>query len=904
MPQAGKALRTPSPLPATLRYHIYRGLSEEELEGSRRDFGSNALTKKKKAGFFRQFLANFNDPIIRILLGALLINTAINFGHVNWYESAGIAAAILIATMVSTVSEYSSAAAFETLCGRAEDTLFSVRRGGAVRQVHVSELAVGDVVFLTPGFTVPADGILTAGAVTVDQSPLTGESEERHKAPDAFFAAHASGVITPSEIDWKLESASQLFRGSRVCSGEGEFLVMCVGDRTFYGGVASGLQESARPSPLKERLTVLARSVSFLGYVAAAVIAFACLFNAFVLQSGMDPVVIRARLTDPSLVVSEVIRALTVAISILVVAVPEGLPMMITVVLSSNMKKMLAGGVLVRRLVGIETAGSMNILFTDKTGTLTCGKLKVASVISAEGSYDSLTVLRKCPPLAAALEQNHAVCAGVGQGNATDRAMSAYFGKLSGSAPHILSRVPFSSARRYSSGCIETEDGVRTLIRGAPEVILAHADSYLGEDGRIHRMTPAVSARLHNVWQTLASSSHRVIAAAEYAGRNETEDGSFSALVFIALIAIRDRLRPDAVQAVSVARQAGIQTVMITGDNPMTAEAIARECGIIVPDGPQLVLSGETLASMPDEELSAALPNLAVVARALPTDKSRLVRLAQQRGLVAGMTGDGINDAPALRAADVGFAMGSGTDAAREASSIVITDDRFSSIMKAVLFGRTVFRSIRKFIVFQLTMNLCAVGVSLIGPFIGIETPVTVIQMLWVNIIMDTLGALAFAGEPPLAEYMRCPPLPRDERLLSRSMIESILCNGGFSLALCVWFLKSPAMHRVFSRGDDVYYLTVFFALFIFCGIFNCLGARTERLNIFAHLSANKAFILIITTVAVVQLMIIYFGGEVFRCEPLRVRELLRAALLSCTVLPADLLRKLLVRRWKGKRAP
>lgn len=889
-------MQTP-PAPPSIRYDLYRGLRVEEAERSRREFGINTLTKKKKAGLLRQFLSNFNDPIIRILLGALVLNTAINFGHVNWYESAGIAVAILVATTVSTVSEYSSAAAFESLCGRAEDTMFSVRRGGELVSLHVSELVVGDVVLLSPGFTVPADGILTAGAVTVDQSPLTGESEERRKSPDPRFLACDTGTLRPADTDWQPEKPTQLFRGSRVCGGEGEFLVLRVGDATFYGGVASGLQESARPSPLKERLGVLARSVSFLGYVAAAVIAFACLFNSFILQSGMDPIRIRERLGDGAFVASELIGALTMAISILVVAVPEGLPMMITVVLSSNMKKMLAGGVLVRRLVGIETAGSMNILFTDKTGTLTCGALKVAAVIGADAQYDSLTALHKNPALTAALAENHAACAGIGQGNATDRAMNAFFRKENAGEVRILHRVPFASERRYSSGCVESSFGVRTLIRGAPEVILPHATAYLGTDGRVRRMTPAVAAHLRAEWQRYAASSHRVLAAAEYAGRNETENGAFDDLVFVALIAARDRIRPDAVQAVETAREAGIQTVMITGDNPLTAGAIARECGILAPGGPSRVVSGEELAAMPDEEVRALLPELAVVARALPSDKSRLVRLAQECDLVAGMTGDGINDAPALRAADVGFAMGSGTDAAREASAIVITDDRFSSIMRAVLYGRTVFRSIRKFIVFQLTMNLCAVGVSLIGPFIGIETPVTVIQMLWVNIIMDTLGALAFAGEPPLAEYMRCPPLSREERLLSPRMIETILCGGGYSLLLCLWFLKSPAMHRVFARGDDVYYLTVFFALFIFCGIFNCFTSRTERLNLTAHLTENRAFILIISTVAVVQLMIVYFGGDVFRCEPLTVQELCRAALLAFTVIPADFLRKIALRR-------
>ena len=874
--------------PALFRYDLQSGPGEQQTEEYRRIFGSNVLTKRKKAGFLRQFFGNFSDPIIRILLGALVLNIAVSCGDVNWLECGGIAAAILIATLVSTISEYSSAAAFETLCGQAEDSAFPARRDGKTVPVRVSEMVVGDVIQLSPGCTVPADGYLVRGEVRADQSPLTGESEEKKKSPDPRFAVRVRDLCDPAATAWTGDDPHLLLRGSRICGGEGEMLVARVGERTFYGGVAADLQESARPSPLKERLTVLAKSVSFLGYLAAAGIAFAYLFNVLVIDSGMNGAVIRGKLTDWRFLLPQLIRALSAAISVLVVAVPEGLPMMITVVLSSNMKKMLSDNVLVRRLVGIETAGSLNILFTDKTGTLTCGKLKVAAVLSAEQTYDSLTALRKCPTLCLALAENHAVCASLGKGNVTDQAMRDFFGRhISNVQP--VSRVSFDSARRYSSGCVSDNGCLRTQIRGAPEVILPAVTRYLGEDGRLHPMTPAMMGRIRQKWQALASTAHRVIAAAEAPGQSDSENGTFADLTFLALIAIRDRIRPDAPDAVAVAREAGIQTVMITGDNPLTAGAIARDCGIITESGRGRILTGEELSSLTDEEAEAILPELAVVARALPSDKSRLVRLAQKRGLVAGMTGDGINDAPALRAADVGFAMGSGTDAAREASSIVITDDRFSSIMKAVLYGRTVLRSIRKFIVFQLTMNLCAVGVSLIGPFIGVETPVTVIQMLWVNIIMDTLGALAFAGEPSLASYMRCPPISREEKLLTGEMIRRILWSGGYTLALCLWFLLSPAMHELFSRGDEVYYLTVFFALFIFCGIFQCFLARADGLNLLRHLGKNRFFLGIITLVAAVQLMIIYFGGSVFRCEPLTARELTLTALLACTVIPAGI---------------
>lgn len=888
-----------SPAIPRIRYDLTRGLTEEAAAHSRETFGTNVLTKKKRDGFLVQFFRNFNDPIIKILLGALLINIVVTLGHVNWLECGGIAAAILIATLVSTVSEYSSAQAFETLSGETDDTFLTVRREGVWRSVRLSEIAVGDVIHLLGGYTVPADGVLVSGALSVDQSLLTGESEEKKKTKSS--ALTDTGEIVPQTTAWDPEDPHQLFRGSRVTDGEAEFLVLRVGDTTFYGGAFADVQESARPSPLKERLAGLAKSVSFLGYIAASAIAFAYLFNVFVIDSAMNPVLIREKITDLSFSLPALIRALTVAISVLVVAVPEGLPMMITVVLSSNMKKMLNSGVLVRRMVGIETAGNLNILFTDKTGTLTEGKLQIVSVVAAESESDSIGALKKHPPLLAAISGAHAACSPEGRGNSTDRAMQAFFGTDVLTRKSVRSRVSFSSDRRYASGTLPSGGRIKTYVRGAPEVIFPAVCTYLANDGRVRSITPAVSAKLRARWQAFAASSHRVIAVAEYDGENHTETGDFANLTFIALIAIRDRLRADAKNAVETARAAGIQTVMITGDNPLTAEAIAKECGIIGTGAPTRVLTGAQIAAMTDDELSAILPEIAVVARALPTDKSRLVRVSQGRGLVVGMTGDGINDTPALRAADVGFAMGSGTDAAREAGDIVITNDRFSSITKAVLFGRTIFLSIRKFIVFQLTMNLCALGVSLIGPFIGIENPVTVIQMLWVNIIMDTLGALAFAGEPALSEYMRHPPRMRTEALLSREMIQAILLTGGYTLALCIWFLKSPVMHRVFFRGDDVYYLTVFFSLFIFCGIFNCFNARTERLSILSHLSGNKPFILIMIAVAAIQLIIVYFGGEMFRCVPLTAREITMSALIAFTVIPADFLRRILFGRKKEK---
>jgi calcium-translocating P-type ATPase len=372
-------------------------------------------------------------------------------------------------------------------------------------------------------------------------------------------------------------------------------------------------------------------------------------------------------------------------------------------------------------------------------------------------------------------------------------------------------------------------------------------------------------------------------------------------LTLLCAVTLRDRIRREARPAVETLHRAGIHVVMITGDHRETAQAIARECGILN-DRVTLSLTGEELNRMSDLKIRELLPQIGVIARALPTDKSRLVRIAQEADLVVGMTGDGINDAPALRRADIGFAMGNGTQVAKEAGDIIILDNNLSSIVRAVLYGRNIFKSIRKFIVLQLTMNLCAVGVSMICPFMGIDAPVTVVQMLWINMIMDTLGGLAFAGEPPLPSCMEEPPKRRDEPILNFYMLHQIFLLGSFTVGLCLLFLNLPAITVHFRETPDhIYLLTAFFALFIFAGVFNCFNARTDRLNLLAGISGNVVFLLIMAIITVIQVIFVYLGGAVLRTAPLTLEELGVTVLLALAVIPAEFLRKLLWRVFHGK---
>lgn len=869
-----------------------RGLTAAEAAAAREKYGSNELSGRRRNSFFRQFLSSFGDPIIKVLLAALAVNLLFMFHHFDWYESAGIAIAVFLATFVSTLSEYGSESAFVRLQEDAARITCRVRRDGEITILPVGEIVVGDVVLLQAGERIPADGRLIEGTLAVDQSALNGESREAPKTPgDTPFAGD-------------LHAGGELFRGSVVCSGDGLLLVERVGDATFYGGVARELQEDTRESPLKVRLAGLAHTISRLGYIAAGLVAAADLFHSMVIDKGFEMAAVLAQFNEPAVLFSHVIHAVTLAITVVVVAVPEGLPMMITVVLSSNMRRMLRDNVLVRKLVGIETSGSLNILFTDKTGTLTRGKLEVTRFVDGDGTvYSHAADLRRAAlwelvRLSGTHNSESQLASGraVG-GNATDRALLEFVsaGNVRGSdGCRVVRRLPFDSARKLAAVQLE---GARqlTLVKGAPEKLLAACNRRYDREGQAGLFTGR--AAVESEWREMTRHAMRVLVLAA-SDAPLSENGDFSNLILIGLVGIRDDVRLEAREAIARVHKAGVQTVMITGDNRDTAAAIAREAGLLdARSSEQAILTSAELAALSDDQLKRRLPHLRVVARALPADKSRLVRVAQELELVVGMTGDGINDAPALKKADVGFAMGSGTEVAKEAGDIVILDDNFASIARAILYGRTIFKSIRKFIIFQLTMNLCAVGISILGPFIGIDTPVTVVQMLWINIIMDTLAGLAFAGEPPLEEYMEEPPKRRDEPVLNRYMFNQIACTGLFTVLLCLVFLKWDFLKPLFRYANDpIYLMTAFFALFIFSGVFNSFSARTNRVNLLAHLHRNPSFVLIMAAVAAVQLLLIYFGGSLFRTAGLTGRELWRVLLIAFSVVPADCARKLFLR--------
>ena len=864
------------------------GLSKVEVIKQRKKYGTNSISIAKQNKFINLLIESLGDPIIKILLIALAIKVIFLFKDFDFFETIGIVIAIFVATFISSLSEYGSEKAFTKMQEETSKTKCKVKRDNLIEEIVIDDVVVGDLVILEAGDKVPADGIIIKGNISVDESSLTGESMEVYKE-----ASHG-----------KVIDKNKIYRGTTIYSGEAIMKVTKVGLNTMYGSISMELTEKNDISPLKLRLTNLAKIISKIGYISAFLASISYLFCIFVINNNFDIVLIKESIMNIPFLLKHLIYALTLSVTIIVVAVPEGLPMMITLVLSTNMKKMLKDNVLVRKLVGIETSGSLNILFTDKTGTLTNGNLSVTSLLTGNlkeyneefelyNNRKYYNILKKSIVLNNSSSYSEINKKIIG-GNITDRALLSYIKTGYNIDIEKIKTVPFDSKNKYSIVSI-MENGKRlNLIKGAKEKILKNCKYYYDEFGekRVFCKMKELEAKI----DLITSNGKRAIVLAT---SNNYEIESFNNLCLVGVIFLKDEIRKDAIKGVELVKKAGVSTVMITGDSKDTAINIATEIGIIDSKN-DVVLTSDELNSMTSDEIKKVLPNLKVVARSLPKDKSMLVKLAKEEGLVVGMTGDGVNDAPALKKADVGFSMGSGTEVAKEASDIVVLDDNFLSISKAILYGRTIFKSIRKFIIVQLTINLCAITLSVVGPFIGIDTPVTVIQMLWVNMVMDTLAGLAFAFEPPLLEYMNEKPKSKNESIINKYMISEILITGLYSAVLCFIFLKSSFISSLFRNGNSAYLMSAFFGLFIFIDIFNSFNARTSRIKILSNIGKNKAFILIMLFITIVQILLIYFGGDLFRTKPLTFSEFIIMVLLAFTVIPIDNLRKLVYRKLYG----
>ncbi len=859
------------------------GLTQAQVEESRQKHGANTLTQIPPDPLWKKILEGFKDPMIMILLVALAVQVVLFFlGETEWFEPVGILVAIMIANGVSSVSESKQEGKASALKAEEESKeMAKVIRDGKLLEIHVSEVVVGDIVYLQAGDKIPADGVMVEGTVKVDQAALNGETEEATKRP----------LGEGDSYDIKdLVNKFYGYRGTVVCGGEGYMEIKVVGDQTLFGELALEVQEDTRETPLQVKLSKLAQQISTFGYIGAIAIVVGVLAKH--LLSGNIP-------ADAIEWIRLIMNAITVAVTIIVCAVPEGLPMLTSMLLSFQSLRMAKDNVLVRKINGLETAGSLSILFSDKTGTITEGRLSVVEM--ATGNVRVFNALSEMTPALAAdvitgIGINNSAVSSNGQiigGNSTDRALMSFL--VSAEADKNMSKEDvrnfnaFDSAKKYSSVTLVKDGKASTFIKGAPEKIIDRCTHYIDENGDVKELVE--KNYLTSYIDTQAGRSMRLLAVAKAEGESDE-----AALTLICVLSIRDNVRKEAADAIRDVQNAGVQVVMVTGDRKETAVAIAKEAGLLRTNEDVALTSAE-MAEKTDEELKAIMPHLRVVSRALPTDKSRLVRLAQELNLVVGMTGDGVNDSPALKKADVGFAMGSGTEVAKEAGDITILDDNFSSIRKAILYGRTMFKSIRKFLIFQLTVNVAAVLTCFLGPLMGEDVVLTVIQLLMVNLVMDTLAAIAFGTEPALDEYMKEKPVPRSESIVSKEMMVEIIISALYITAICLSILFVPAVRNLFGNVDLTYIKSAVFAVFMMAITFNGFNARTGHVNVFEGLGRNKTFLWVMLSVFALQFVFVTFGGDVLSVEPLSVSGWLTCLVLAFLVIPIDVVRKLVMHK-------
>lgn len=876
----------------------FKGLSEAEVVKSQEKYGKNIIIEKPPATLWERIKDGFSDPMIKLLCAIVIIMLVLfAFGQAEWYEPVGTAIAILLVTIISAKTGMASDDEYRKLKNQTKAEPVKVKRNGVVTVIDIEDIVVGDIVILQSGDKIPADGVLVDGELRVDNSALNGEAEECKK-----FAASDDFKI-PDEItgDTFVDEHS-LFRGATIYNGEGLLEVQKVGMETMMGKMAKDMHDDEVESPLQVKLSRLAHQISTFGYIGAIVIAIAYFVHFVIVAGGLNAYLAIGGVE----IFKDVIEALTLAIVIVVCAVPEGLPLMISLVLMVNTGTMLKHNVLVRKPIGIETAGSLNILFSDKTGTITKGKLEVVEFFKGNGNSIKLTELPKDTVIkgyvdlaigkntTAMFDDEHKVIGG----NATDHALMTFIGEktfnLLKDDPdcEVTEQQSFNSSNKFSQSYIAKAK--KTFYKGAPERLLAKATKYLDSDGKEKELDIGV---VNHTIDNLAAKAMRVLAFG-YSNSPMVEDTINDDIVIIGFVGIRDDVRPEAVEAIDKVQKAGIQVVMITGDRKETAMAIAKDAGLLHTG--EVALTSDELNKMSDDEVKGMLSKIRVIARALPTDKSRMVRLCQEMNLVTGMTGDGVNDSPALKRADVGFAMGSGTAVAKEAGDIVIVDDNFKSIKDAILYGRTIYHNILKFCKFQLSINVGAVLTSAVLPFIGVEEALTVIHLLFVNLCMDSLGSLMLGMEPAMDYYLDEKPRRRDESIVSKNMFIQFTFMGVYLLILGVVWFTNGFIGSLFETPEQL--KTGFFAAFMFSAIINGLNVRSEGFDIFKGVNQNKNFFKVMLVMLAATVFLCVVGGpigDVFSCTRFAPIGWVAVIIAGILVIPVDMLRKLIFGTYK-----
>lgn len=870
-----------------------KGLTDQEVLTSRQTHGSNELSKRPTESLWSMFLGAFDDIWIKVLCGALLLKIGLAIaaafipsmeGGNDVVEIISILIAIGLATGFSTISEYRNTSRSEALQEEYNKTYAKVMRNGKLVNILTSEIVKDDIVLIQAGDKVPVDGLIISGDIKVAQAALNGESRDEVKTE--------TDSMDEAESD-NFNSHHKVFMGSVVTSGEAYMIATVVGDKSELGKINASLQgdddEEERQDTSSLKLEKVATAIGKIGVTAAVV--------AGILQVVLPLI----NGTDVPITVSYILLAVAEAVmlmaSIVIMAVPEGLPMMNSLVQSMNTESMYKKNILVSHKAAFSDSAYLNVLFSDKTGTITEGRLALVEFITGGGKVipsvmhrdfiEAITVNN----LAKVSSENKAIGS-----NNMDRALLTYaldngYRDGQNDPAKVKSISGFDSEKKCAT--VDMKDGT-VYWKGATETIISKVTHYIDDVGEEHPFTAENRAALEKTMKDQAARTMKMLSVAKIDGKKT---------ILYAVLCLRDNVRKDAIDTVKVLNKAGIQVVMVTGDAEETAIAIAKEAQILKNDT-DIVLTHEQLEAMSDEELTKAMPNLRVVSRAKPLDKKRLVTVAQAMDSVCGMTGDGVNDSPALKQADVGFAMGDGTAVAQEAGDVVILNNSLTSIKDCVLNSRTMAKSVGKFLIFQLTVNVSTLLMNILAPVLGWLEPFSIVQILWINLIMDTLAAMAFGGEPILDRYMDNPPIKRADSILTSYIKSAIGCSSVFITLGAILILENmfgivdfvvPAGHA----NPELYEKTFMFAFFIYSIIFNSINTRSETTHVFEHIGENKRFIWVMSAIFVMQTIIIQVGGVVFGTVALTTKALLIAMGLALLIVPVDMLRKLIMRTGK-----
>lgn len=856
--------------------YYHSGLSEDEVQINRAKYGDNLLTPPKRPSLWKLYLEKFQDPVVKVLLVAAIFSLIISFIEQEFAETIGIIFAILLATGIGFFFEYDANKKFDLLNAVNEETLVKVIRAGKVREVPRKDVVVGDIIILETGEEIPADGeLIEALSLQVNESNLTGEPVVEKTTNEAEFDLEAT------------YSSNLVMRGTTVVDGHGMMKVIKVGDATEIGKVArQSTEQSTEPTPLNIQLTKLANLIGKVGFTIAIATFLIFVTKDLYHYIGANEINGWHSYVD---IAQIVLKYFMMAVTLIVVAVPEGLPMSVTLSLALNMRRMLATNNLVRKMHACETMGAITVICTDKTGTLTQNlmqvhepkfyALKEAKVL--EDDFTSKLVSEGISVNSTAfLEDSEEQGKLKGVGNPTEVALLLWLNSLGRDylaireKSKVIDQLTFSTERKYMATLVHSgQTGKKVLyIKGAPEIVLSKCKEVVLSDGQVSAQD--YKKTIDEQLMTYQNMAMRTLGFA-YKIVDDNEDADCVALVsandlnFLGVVAISDPIREDVPAAVAKCQSAGIGIKIVTGDTPGTATEIARQIGLwTAEDTERNRITGVAFAELTDEEALERVRDLKIMSRARPTDKQRLVQLLQQKGEVVAVTGDGTNDAPALNHAQVGLSMGTGTSVAKEASDITLLDDSFNSIGTAVMWGRSLYKNIQRFIVFQLTINFVALLIVLIGAFMGTELPLTVTQMLWVNLIMDTFAALALASIPPSEKVMNDKPRKSDDFIITKPMRYNIIGVGTIFLAV----LMGLIFYFTDAAGAmSVHDLTIFFTFFVMLQFWNLFNARVFGTTDSAFKGLSKSYGMELVVLAILggQFCIVQFGGDIFRTEPL-----------------------------------